>query len=49
MASVHRALGQVGWWTPRGVKGKQRRTWAGAGWVSGDDEQGQVAAGVEGW
>ena len=33
----------------RGVKGKPRGTWVGAGWGSGDDEQGQVAAGVEGW
>ena len=49
VASVHRALGQVGWWMPRGVKGKQRRTWEGAGWGSGDDEQGQVAARVEVW
>ena len=28
-ASVHRALGSAGRWTLRGVKGKQRGTWAG--------------------
>lgn len=39
----------AGGWMPRGVKEKQRGTWVGAGWGSGDDESGQVAVRVGSW